>query len=317
MDEALVTAIQHDPDDLESYRVLADALQAAGDPRGDLMALQLARESARTPGEARQLDDAIGRQFAAHGPAILGPLRRWADAALFSPHWAWRRGCLDRVSSDDPALLAAVFAHPAGRMVRDLSAAGTDALAIVAREAPPSVRALMLATADAAPVGEVVRRFPHLACLACVRCVPGLDEVHVVEARLVETSVGALRARWPALVRLTVEIARGVPAQSDVIMDMLGSPRFPALASLAFPGCPFAHGFVLMLANSRVGRQLEELDLTGGSLDDAAAQAWAARPRAHKLKRLRVRDNRLSYVGIEALAQVAERVIVRQRDEVA
>jgi uncharacterized protein (TIGR02996 family) len=314
----LLAALAANPDDVESYRVLADELQSRDDPRGELIALQLARETERNPTRAVQIDDAIAAHFHAHGERILGPLRRWTDEALFSKHWTWRRGFLDRLDVDevDPArLLVDVFAHPAGQLLRALAIACNEApLELVARRAPTSVRSLTLDTGTSA--AAVWQRFPYLRQIDFTRCELGIDEVpHIVEARLGAASVTALRAHWPALVKLTVEVDPERPRQSDLLMEMLGSRRFPGLTHLSVPNCRFAEGFVLMLSGSLVGEQLEALDLLGGSLNDAAARAWAARPPARKLKRLRVRDNSLSFQGIEALAAVAEHVIVRQRDE--
>ncbi|MEZ4316345.1 MAG: hypothetical protein R3F61_02525 [Myxococcota bacterium] len=72
-------------DDLESWRVLGDALVAAGDPRGELMALQAGLEE--HPGDAA-LREAERRLRFEHRHALLGPL---VDQAL--PYFvAWRWG---------------------------------------------------------------------------------------------------------------------------------------------------------------------------------------------------------------------------------
>src|SRR5690242_13390168 len=75
-----------DPDDLAPYLVLADWLQQQGDPRGELIAIQCARETADMP-ELAANEQAL---FDAHLAAWLGN----ADDAyrVGELELVWRRG---------------------------------------------------------------------------------------------------------------------------------------------------------------------------------------------------------------------------------
>lgn len=72
-------------DDTEAMAVYADALAAAGDPRGDLIHLQLAREL--DPHDARLLR-AEEAHLARNDRALLGALRTATSVCSFT----WRRG---------------------------------------------------------------------------------------------------------------------------------------------------------------------------------------------------------------------------------
>lgn len=76
---SLFTAVYAAPDDLQPRAMLADALQERGDPRGDFIALQLARPTADTEARAAALLDE-------HGAAWLGEL------APLLTQVGWERG---------------------------------------------------------------------------------------------------------------------------------------------------------------------------------------------------------------------------------
>jgi uncharacterized protein (TIGR02996 family) len=78
------------PDDVERHLVLADRLQASGDPRGELIALQLKHAQAAVAGSpsARSLERAAERHLKAHAKRLLGGL--WT--ATSSSQFTWRLG---------------------------------------------------------------------------------------------------------------------------------------------------------------------------------------------------------------------------------
>jgi uncharacterized protein (TIGR02996 family) len=100
VEELLATLVEH-PDDLASWSVYADVLQARGDPRGELISMMLRREQEPTP----RLFDAQRRYLAKH-------------AATLVPETAqvWRRGFLTELRIASPEQLA-VLAEPTLRFV--------------------------------------------------------------------------------------------------------------------------------------------------------------------------------------------------------
>lgn len=305
----LRAALIANPDDVETLRVLADELQAAGDPRGELMALQLARESETMPAKARWFDDTIARHFRAHGEQILGPLRWWADDAGFSPHWRWRRGMIDSVDTsgvaDGRALLEAVLTHPAGQLVRRMRVEGEplDPLVEVLREhGPASLRALRL-DSRVSMAANVWRSFPWLTELTSTCPLAHDDMPGIRTATLFARGMSALDRHWPDLESLTLW-----PGEHETIRTLDGLPR---LTKLTVHGYRFMAELVEMLVTRP---PLAMLDLPRSSLSDDVALRWAANAKG-RVGTLRVRGHRMSHVGVAALRDVADRVIARQKDD--
>jgi uncharacterized protein (TIGR02996 family) len=97
---ALYAAVYAAPDDDGPRAVLADALQEAGDPRGELIALQLREHAGSATPELRDRAQALIQE---HAKAWLGPLRPIIYRATM------RRGFLHRVE------LAGSWSVPAGQ----------------------------------------------------------------------------------------------------------------------------------------------------------------------------------------------------------
>ncbi|HLT36872.1 MAG TPA: ribosomal protein L7/L12, partial [Enhygromyxa sp.] len=89
-DLGLEAALREHPDDVESHLIYGDWLQARGDPRGQLIALQHA--VARAPaGERRALAEREREFRARHLGHLFGPLRPLADSLVLR----WSLGMID------------------------------------------------------------------------------------------------------------------------------------------------------------------------------------------------------------------------------
>ena len=118
-DAALLAEIADQPDDDHARLVYADQLQLAGDPRGELIALQLA---ARDPERQREL-------VAAHGRTWLGPLAPLVDLE----DCRFERGFPVTIALRDgigASAIAAVAGDPVWSSVRRLDLAGTPKLPV-------------------------------------------------------------------------------------------------------------------------------------------------------------------------------------------
>ncbi len=110
-------------DDPEDWLVFADALQASGDPRGELIALNHALQSGAT-------DDPRARDafVKAHAQRLLGPLHRWGDA--LRPQWWWTLFSSARLEFDantQPGLIDALLGAPQARALERLEVLGRAA----------------------------------------------------------------------------------------------------------------------------------------------------------------------------------------------
>ncbi len=86
----LEARLREDPDDLDSHLIYGDWLQARGDPRGQLIALQHAVATA-SAGERAQLAARERELRARHVGHLFGPLRSLADALVLR----WSLGFVD------------------------------------------------------------------------------------------------------------------------------------------------------------------------------------------------------------------------------
>lgn len=94
-DDAIASIIAA-PDDLGRWALLSDLLQQQGDPRGELIALDLAFETA-APKRRTELSDTRAKYLAAHGPSLFGELLAKVAAEGYCTT-TWRRGFLDSLS---------------------------------------------------------------------------------------------------------------------------------------------------------------------------------------------------------------------------
>jgi uncharacterized protein (TIGR02996 family) len=93
--EALEVAIDENPSDLAAWMALADHLAEEGDPRGELMQVQLALEDGkRTPAERAELTEREAELLKKYRKDLWGELKSW-DKNRVSVTWA--RGHIDTV----------------------------------------------------------------------------------------------------------------------------------------------------------------------------------------------------------------------------
>ncbi len=89
----LIELLREDPDDVERYVVVADQLQARGDLRGELIALELARAKG-TATSSQKLKREIDRFMKVNAKALLGPLWTATSTSTFE----WRFGFIRKAA---------------------------------------------------------------------------------------------------------------------------------------------------------------------------------------------------------------------------
>ena len=281
--------IEANPDDPAAYAVLADFLQHAGDPRGELIALALAES------------DAYSRVFRKHAAAFIGPI---ADRSFSAIEWRYgfiRALDLGHVSFDDRVpLLKEVLAHPSGRFLAELGLSAYEPadlkkqIAALLKRPPVTLRALDVRCSEAlGNLQPVVDAFPRLerlelsshdfalpepaSDLVALRC--SGDPLR----KTVMTSIA--RRAWPRLEKL--ELTFGDPdadyygrvrsvATFEDVRPLLARRDMRALKHLALTRCVFAGDIVRALAVSPLLGQLETLDLTDSEITDEDIDALAS-----------------------------------------
>jgi uncharacterized protein (TIGR02996 family) len=103
--DELLRRLSANPEDREAWLAFADWLQQAGDPRGELIALDdaLDREPKTKSARRGELEAARTELLAAQGPALLGETlaRAVGDGYL---ELGWRRGFVERVHASGEGL---------------------------------------------------------------------------------------------------------------------------------------------------------------------------------------------------------------------
>lgn len=326
----LERAIAADPEAAASYSVYADWLQAAGDPRGNVMAVAIAAEQ-------RGDDKAFPKLLKKHVHDLLGPLAelcahhhgdREGDPEVF----AWRFGVIhraylhaDRQKPLDRAL-DRLLRHASGRFLVDLTLVQNDRIQdtidLLAQRPPTSLRALRLWAVSNVKLAALWPALPQLRRLSLsghalgltdrgVRFeLPELERLELVDSQMAAASARALRdAPFPKLEQLRLDFGSGYTtgdASIDDVFELLARKDLPAMRQLALVRTRYIRELVMELGSSTVARNLEVLDLSHNQMTDANATDLARR-RANfpRLTILDVTGNRLSAQGLAALAEVA------------
>jgi uncharacterized protein (TIGR02996 family) len=127
LQQSLEEALVESPDDLAAHSAYADYLSEQGDPRGELIQVQLALEDAGRPAKERtELQKREAELLKLHAREWLGDLGRFLVGAWSGAdkpyHYQFRRGWLDlvRMLPFPDAVVAAVARSPQARLLRRL-----------------------------------------------------------------------------------------------------------------------------------------------------------------------------------------------------
>ena len=142
-DAALWQAVYDAPDDDAPREVLADVLQERGDPRGELIALQLREHRGDASAEASARATQLVKQWGEHW---LGALRAIAD------HAALKRGCLHQITLTNYARSShwdVFFQDPSFSTVEEIDVRYPDELfaKVLASPASANLRAITINSA--------------------------------------------------------------------------------------------------------------------------------------------------------------------------
>ena len=338
----LEAAIAANPDDGDAYAIYADWLEREGDPRGPLIAAQIAGERAERSGKRdKKIDAAAAKLFAEHADYFLGPLAELAaDAARDAdPTFVWRYGYLYKAylhaERHQPiaARVAQLLAHPSARFLGELALGGRsqdanmqDAIGALAARAPASLRALRLWAAQKLELGALWPALPELRRLALAGQaialgpieLPALEKLSIVDSELPHASARAIAcAPWPRLRELELDFSTGYltgDASIDDVFALLARRDLPALTRLALRHTRYIREVVIELAASPLAAQLEQLDLSNNQMTDEHARALAAAgARLPRLAALDVSANKLSPAGVAALAPLAPKLYAQRQ----
>jgi uncharacterized protein (TIGR02996 family) len=288
--------------DLAAYQVYADWLIERGDPRGDLIALDIAHERDPHNSELSYAREALLR---VHADAWLGELARGGGAAC-----TWQRGFLHAVTikqTDETRharSYAALCGLPTAALLRELAFAGGETeepcwqsaiQALAEHGIPASLRGLAFDTphggyrSGTATLGSFASLYPHAGALERLRITADeldLHDIRLPAVRAFEVSsdgftranlASVIEAAWPRLEDLALRfgsadiVVRDLVRLLDAVPPTLRCLRLD-LRSHADDYDPVLDDFVIELARSPLVRRLTTLDLSSSLFGDTLAE---------------------------------------------
>lgn len=317
MREQLIAAIEDDPEDIENYRVYADWLESNGQPRGQLIAMELLRERLTDRSKLEYLRRKISAYFHEHRAAFLAGLDHWGEQTYDTGHanLRWRYGFIHTAQvgvwnqPNDTVRLRELIAAPSGRFLVGvaLDAKSSPALLAALRAHVPAslrqltTRSMDLDLSDAWP--DLVR-LTHLGLHAPGVILGTIDLPNLVSATVTDSHLRELRdARIPRLATLRIER----PREPTRLITLLETLAAPALRRLEIEHASDADEIAAQISRTALGARLVEIDLGSSDLTDAGARAWAENPPP-------VRHGKLVVTGNNQLTRIGHKLL---RDHVA
>ena len=332
--------ILEDPLDSDAWLVYGDWLEEAGDPRGELVAVQA--RHARDPGNPALLA-AQRALFRRHGDTLLdglheyltgrgrsGPLFRlsWEFGFIWTANVATAGHTIDEFAAG----LRALLAHPSARFLHVLAVGappGNDwrrVVSILTEGGERPLRILFLGDSSAAtpdprpafsPLGDLSALWPALPHLRCLELrggamtlgrleLPALRELVIETSALQRETVRSLcSTRWEHLEKLELWFGdRRCTATLADLELLFDGTLFPSLRHLGLRNCAFVDRVCHALAGAKITPQLQVLDLSLGALTELGANALLGARAA--LSNLAVLDLHHHYVAEEAAKELPE-----------
>ena len=329
----LEAQILANPDDPSAYLVYGDWLSEQGDPRGELIAVQVrlqTHEDAEQRAREREL-------LAEHGPQWLGALAELGEDDI---EVVWRNGFIHRVrlgpdvedyetsEQDFPELIRALCRLPAARLLDELVIGSIDyddyptswedcVQALAESDVPGRLRRLEFNRGgywdiSSTELGNLAPAYPKLRNLEVLHIELGAMEFGTMDLprlRSLETVTGQMgvdnlesirNARWPHLETLSLYLGEdggdyGGDVGADDVMDFLARLDAPKLRHLGLCNTNHADEIARRLAGTKILPQLQTLDFTDGTFGDEGARALIEHAqRFRHLSRIKARRHYVS-----------------------
>ncbi len=283
--DALEAAIDQQPDDASRYAVLGDWCLQAGDPRGELISLQLAPS---TSAEKKRREDEL---LATDGIRIANAKWRWGF--VHTLHFFLTQ---ERWEDWTNTQLAPALAHPSCRFLRELvidAGPGDVALRYLSAHSPRLLTSLSLNCneIDFANVGRGLSQLTSLNVFAqwitpAVLSLPSLTELSISCDALPPFGLKAVLGQMPSLRKVT--LLSGQQGISNVDLEPLRDTR---LESLTLRSDLTTRSAVFAIINSKLIESLRELDVSrSGMTEDAAKMLLEHAPEFARLDSLILGD---------------------------
>ena len=279
----LEAAIDDAPDDASRYAVLGDFLQQQGDPRGELISLQLASASARR----KEREEALIKVLAV---PMTRAQWRWGfvHALTFElvQYAAWE----ERRDDWTMSLLQPALEHPSCRFLRELvvdASPGDDTLRFLATHAPRHLDGLTLICNELDLAQLRVPRLQKLRLSAqlivpAALSLPRLLELSLPIEAMTIGGLGKVLEALPSLRRLTLSSLEAIGGEA-----LFPVTRLHSLESLTLRAEQTTLSAVEAIAQSPLRESLRTLDVSrSGMTEEAAHRLLALAPTFARLDSL-------------------------------
>jgi len=303
----LERAITDDPDNLQLYEVYGAWLQGQGDPRGKVVALEIATRG-KPFGDANHAK--LDRFTDLHREYLYGAFTkaRGRDLSL-RLGFVWQ---IEMLHGRYASALSKLLKSPSCRFVTTIHLdveTGNDAdadlaksISAIAEYAPASLRSVELGgQAELEDISALAKRLPDLHTFA-------LTNIADRELGVAPSVLRTITASpWPRLKRLTLELLRGA-CRADTVVPLFARTDLPKLTELTLRTM-FDDDLVASLVRSPLAGQLEMLTIEApggqhggvGSADRMAQTLLTHRDRFRSLRVVHVPVSRISPAIREAL----------------
>jgi len=223
----LEKAIEADPDDAQAYSVLGDWLEGQGDPRGELIALQLANKDKQAKALIQKQADYFLGALADHQKTHDGddrPALEWKYGFIHGLRLSHNHYADEAFEGSLAEVLDLVLRHPSGRFLAEIAFGFNndpnegdlqDLIDILVKRAPPTIRKLHFGDYKYAGGGLIGQ---------------GGDDTEISWY-----SIGNLGKLWKAVPGLRVLITQGGSSESAMAGGLqLGKIELPNLAHAEF-----------------------------------------------------------------------------------
>jgi uncharacterized protein (TIGR02996 family) len=297
-EQTLFQAVIEDPDALEPRRVYADQLLAAGDPRGELIHVQLLRETVTDPQRQAELNE---REVVLKAPLEQRWRDRLADRLI---HLEFRRGFVERATLHAAAVfegLAELLESEPVRYLRiiDLSPDDVPRLAM----APWLKRLLGLELTHLQnPDRRRALNYEDVIRLLDTDGLRALKRLGLAGHRIEDMGAMVLARNLPAAAPKLEQLQVARDELTPVGVGTLAEAAwFQRLTSIDLSGNKLGTGAAELVAECVSPAKLRELDLSTNLLGDEGARALAGAPRLSGLLALGLYANHIGAYGAKAL----------------
>lgn len=285
-----VQEVRNNPRDDFPRLIFADYLDEAGDPRGELIRVQVQLAN-MTPGEPerRELELREEELLADYADAWLEPLREFGAQGLSVR--CLQRGLIERVR-----ITAAAWLENAAELCRvapalhcvELRALPTELRQLMATELPEQITSVDLSS-------NRIERIHGQDLLGVSSWPDRLQELSLAFNRIHMDDLVSLRVRcWRKLKRLDLSMNK-ISALGIERAAMAGpEPTFPELKTLLLVGNPLKDDGLRQVFEALDSPELEELDLAASEITSVGVRWLVDRLLLGKLKKLSLRGNRLN-----------------------